>query len=64
MMPTLLQGDYIFVKKYSYGLRWPVIEKKFYETGSPQRGDVVVATAGVSQRTGSTNMIRVLTADE
>ena len=42
MMPTLLQGDYIFVKKYSYGLRWPVIEKKFVETGSPQRGDVVV----------------------
>ena len=42
MMPTLLQGDYIFVKKYSYGLRWPVIEKKFYETGSPERGDVVV----------------------
>jgi signal peptidase I len=42
MMPTLLQGDYIFVKKYSYGLRWPVIEKKFYGTGSPERGDVVV----------------------
>jgi signal peptidase I len=42
MIPTLLQGDYIFVKKYSYGLRWPVIEKKFYETGLPQRGDVVV----------------------
>ncbi|MCH8335487.1 MAG: signal peptidase I [Proteobacteria bacterium] len=42
MMPTLLQGDYIFVKKYSYGLRWPVIDKKFFETGSPQRGDVVV----------------------
>jgi signal peptidase I len=42
MMPTLTQGDFIFVKKYSYGLRWPVIEKKFIETGSPQRGDVVV----------------------
>ena len=42
MMPTLLQGDYIFVKKYSYGLRWPVIERKFLETGEPQRGDVVV----------------------
>ncbi len=42
MIPTLLQGDYIFVKKYSYGLRWPVIEEKFFETGSPQRGDVVV----------------------
>jgi len=42
MMPTLTQGDFIFVKKYSYGLRWPVIEKKFYETGMPKRGDVVV----------------------
>ena len=42
MIPTLLQGDYIFVKKYSYGLRWPVIETKFFDTGSPQRGDVVV----------------------
>ncbi len=42
MMPTLVQGDFIFVKKYSYGLRWPVVEKKFYETGMPERGDVVV----------------------
>ena len=42
MMPTLLQGDYIFVKKYSYGLRLPVIEKKIFETGEPGRGDVVV----------------------
>ncbi len=42
MMPTLLQGDYIFVKKYSYGLRWPVIEQKFLELGEPRRGDVVV----------------------
>ena len=42
MMPTLLQGDYIFVKKYSYGLRLPVLETKVMETGSPERGDVVV----------------------
>lgn len=42
MMPTLLQGDYIFVKKYSYGLRLPVIEKKIIDTGEPDRGDVVV----------------------
>lgn len=42
MKPTLLQGDYIFVKKYSYGLRWPVIENKFLDTGEPERGDVVV----------------------
>ena len=42
MMPTLLQGDYIFVKKFAYGLRLPVIEKKVFETGEPERGDVVV----------------------
>ena len=41
-MPTLLQGDFIFVKKYSYGLRLPVTETKILETGSPERGDVVV----------------------
>ena len=42
MMPTLLEGDFIFVKKYSYGLRLPVTETKIIETGEPQRGDVVV----------------------
>ena len=42
MMPTLLKGDFIFVKKYAYGLRLPVTETKVIETGSPQRGDVVV----------------------
>lgn len=42
MMPTLLQGDFIFVKKYAYGLRAPVLETKIVETGKPARGDVVV----------------------
>ncbi len=42
MKPTLLTGDFIFVKKYSYGLRLPVTETKIVDTGSPQRGDVVV----------------------
>ncbi len=42
MKPTLLVGDFIFVKKYSYGLRLPVTETKIIETGSPKRGDVVV----------------------
>ena len=40
--PTLLQGDFIFVKKYAYGLRLPVTETKIFETSSPERGDVVV----------------------
>jgi signal peptidase I len=42
MMPTLLDGDFIVVSKFSYGLRWPVLNEKFLHTGSPQRGDVVV----------------------
>jgi signal peptidase I len=42
MMPTLLDGDFIVVNKYAYGLRWPVINKKFLDIGEPQRGDVVV----------------------
>jgi len=42
MKPTLLIGDFIFVKKYSYGLRLPVTETKIIETGEPELGDVVV----------------------
>lgn len=42
MMPTLLEGDFIFVQKYAYGLRLPVTETKIIETGNPERGDVVV----------------------
>jgi signal peptidase I len=42
MKPTLVVGDFIFVKKFSYGLRLPVTEKKIIETGQPDRGDVVV----------------------
>ncbi|MGI9248274.1 MAG: signal peptidase I [Woeseiaceae bacterium] len=42
MMPTLLEGDFIFVQKFAYGLRLPVTETKIMETGDPERGDVVV----------------------
>jgi len=42
MKPTLVVGDFIFVKKFSYGLRLPVTETKIIDTGHPQRGDVVV----------------------
>jgi signal peptidase I len=42
MMPTLLDGDFIIVNKYTYGLRLPVLNRKFVQIGEPQRGDVVV----------------------
>ena len=31
MMPTLLEGDFIFVNKFAYGLRLPVINTKIVE---------------------------------
>jgi signal peptidase I len=42
MMPTLLTGDFILVNKFSYGLRWPVLNSKFVDIGDPEVGDVVV----------------------
>jgi len=42
MMPTLLDGDFIIVNKYAYGLRLPVLNRKIVPIGEPQRGDVVV----------------------
>jgi signal peptidase I len=42
MMPTLLDGDFILVNKYNYGLRDPIVRHKFLINGLPERGDVVV----------------------
>jgi signal peptidase I len=42
MMPTLLEGDFIFVNKFAYGLRLPVLNTKIVEIGEPEHGDVVV----------------------
>jgi signal peptidase I len=57
MMPTLLDGDFIIVNKYAYGLRLPVINRKFLAVGEPQRGDVVVFRWPVDP---STNFIKRL----
>ena len=42
MMPGLKDGDFIFVSKYRYGLRLPLVNTKVIATGKPQRGDVIV----------------------
>jgi signal peptidase I len=42
MLPTLLVGDFIFVNKFTYGLRLPVANTLVLELGRPERGDVVV----------------------
>jgi len=57
MMPTLLDGDFIFVNKFAYGLRLPVLNTRIVDLGSPQRGDVVVFRKPSDQ---STNYIKRL----
>jgi signal peptidase I len=57
MMPTLLDGDFIIVNKYAYGLRLPVLNRKIIAVGEPQRGDVVVFRWPVDP---STNFIKRL----
>ena len=42
MMPTLLIGDFILVNKFTYGIRFPVLNKKIIELNEPKRGDIVV----------------------
>jgi signal peptidase I len=42
MMPTLVQGDFIFVNKWRYGLRLPVLNTRIVPIGEPERGDVIV----------------------
>lgn len=40
--PTVLPGDFIAVKQYSYGLRVPVIHQKLAKVGEPKRGDIAL----------------------
>jgi len=42
MKPTLLEGDFIVVNKYDYGLRLPVLGYKIFNIGEPKRGDIIV----------------------
>jgi len=42
MMPGLVDGDFILVDKFSYGLRLPLTNTKVLATWEPQRGDVIV----------------------
>ena len=42
MVPTLLEGDQLFVTKLSYGVRLPFLNKYVVRFSEPQRGDVVV----------------------
>jgi len=42
MRPTLLEGDFIVVTKYDYGLRLPLFNLKLLAVSTPKRGDIIV----------------------
>src|SRR5580698_240602 len=59
MMPGLVDGDFILVNKFSYGLRIPLLHTKFATIGEPRRGDVIVFRLPSDP---STNFIKRLVA--
>jgi len=46
MHPTLIEGDFVLVNKYTYGLRFPAFGYKMLEIGTPKRGDIIVFKHG------------------
>lgn len=42
MKPTLLEGDFILVNKFVYGIRLPIFGTKIINMKNPERGDVLV----------------------
>lgn len=42
MRPGLVVGDFVLVKKFSYGIRLPVLNNVLIPTGKVERGDVAV----------------------
>lgn len=42
MRPSLLEGDFILVNKFIYGIRLPLLGKKVFSIEEPQQGEVLV----------------------
>lgn len=41
--PTIRPGEFLLVKQWTYGLRWPVIHRPFYgKSWHPKRGDIAL----------------------
>lgn len=46
MRPTLLEGDFILVNKFNYGLRMPITGTTIIPVSKPKMGDVIVFRSG------------------
>ncbi|WP_233546022.1 signal peptidase I [Salinibius halmophilus] len=44
MRPTLIEGDYLVVSRFSYGIYLPVLNYELFDIADPERGDVIVFT--------------------
>ena len=64
MMPTLLEGDFILVNKFDYGIRLPVLNNKVFGDNTPARGDIVVFRYPVDNKTPFIKRIVGLPGDE
>ncbi len=42
LQPTIKPGDFLAVNQFAYGVRFPVLNSKFINTGEPKRGDIVL----------------------
>ncbi|MDR2880606.1 MAG: signal peptidase I [Azoarcus sp.] len=42
MIPTLLEGDFIAVNKFTYGIRLPILNTRIISINMPKRGEVMV----------------------
>jgi signal peptidase I len=42
MEPTLQVGDHLLVNKFIYGIKFPLLETKYFQFKKPQRGDIIV----------------------
>lgn len=45
MRPTLVEGDVVLVDRLAYDVKLPLSDIAIYQTGSPQRGDVITFTS-------------------
>ena len=45
MRPTILEGDVVLVNRLAYDVKLPFSDTTLYQTGNPQRGDIVTFTS-------------------